>query len=201
MAFELKQSLRLTQQLLMTPQLQQAIKLLQLSRMELEQFVATQLAENPCLEEGVSESQEEVAQAEREQERTEEQVISDQIKEASSIVDSTGGDDKDGGEADWEAANRYQEQQASSSTASRKNASDEEHPNYENMVTKANTLQEHLMSQVGELDFDEQEQKIATVLIGNIDDRGYLLMTTQEIATNESFEVDQVEERPLRVDD
>jgi RNA polymerase sigma-54 factor len=64
MAFELKQSLKLTQQLLMTPQLQQAIKLLQLSRQELEQFVASQVAENPCLEEDAIESPEEAAQVE-----------------------------------------------------------------------------------------------------------------------------------------
>lgn len=196
MGFELKQSLKLTQQLLMTPQLQQAIKLLQLSRMELEQFVATQLAENPCLEEGVAESPEEAAQVERERERTEEQVVQDQIKEASSIVDSTGADkNNEGSEADWDQMSRYQEQQGpAGTTASRKNASDEEHPNYENMVTKASTLQEHLMSQVGEMDFDEAEKKIATVLIGNIDDRGYLVLTTQEIADNEKFELEQVED-------
>ena len=46
MALDLKQSLKLGQQLLMTPQLQQAIKMLQLSRIELEQFVNAQLAEN-----------------------------------------------------------------------------------------------------------------------------------------------------------
>ena len=66
MAFDLKQSLKLSQQLLMTPQLQQAIKLLQLSRLELEEFVTSQLAENPVLEEGVVESQEERIHVERE---------------------------------------------------------------------------------------------------------------------------------------
>ena len=61
MALDLKQSLKLGQQLLMTPQLQQAIKMLQLSRIELlEQFVNAQLAENPVLEEGVVESAEEI---------------------------------------------------------------------------------------------------------------------------------------------
>jgi RNA polymerase sigma-54 factor len=65
MAFELKQSLKLTQQLLMTPQLQQAIKLLQLSRLELEQFVSQQLSENPCLEEGQADSPDDAAQVER----------------------------------------------------------------------------------------------------------------------------------------
>ena len=48
---ELKQYLKLSQQLVMTPQLQQAIKLLQFSRVELEQHVQEQMLENPVLEE------------------------------------------------------------------------------------------------------------------------------------------------------
>ena len=49
---ELKQQLKLSQQLIMTPQLQQAIKLLQMSRMELSELVQEELLENPILEEG-----------------------------------------------------------------------------------------------------------------------------------------------------
>src|SRR4029077_3919216 len=51
MALEIKQSLRLSQQLVMTPQLQQAIKLLQLNRMELAEVVNQEMMENPILEE------------------------------------------------------------------------------------------------------------------------------------------------------
>ena len=51
MAIELKQQLKLSQQLVMTPQLQQAIKLLQLSRLELVNLVQKELEENPVLEE------------------------------------------------------------------------------------------------------------------------------------------------------
>jgi len=50
MAMELKQNLRLTQTLVMTPQLQQAIKLLQLSRMELLETVREEMETNPLLE-------------------------------------------------------------------------------------------------------------------------------------------------------
>ena len=53
MALELKQQLRLSQQLVMTPQLQQAIKLLQLSRIELVDLVQKELEENPVLEESL----------------------------------------------------------------------------------------------------------------------------------------------------
>src|SRR6478752_5238569 len=51
MALEIKQSLKLSQQLAMTPQLQQAIKLLQLNRMELQEVVNQEMMENPILEE------------------------------------------------------------------------------------------------------------------------------------------------------
>jgi len=51
MTFELKQSLKLSQQLIMTPQLQQAIKLLQLSRIELVDMIQQEMEENPLLEE------------------------------------------------------------------------------------------------------------------------------------------------------
>jgi len=55
MAFELKQNLKLTQQLIMTPQLQQAIKLLQLSRLELVDTISQEMEENPLLEEALTE--------------------------------------------------------------------------------------------------------------------------------------------------
>src|SRR3970282_1982520 len=66
MALELRQSLKLTQQLVMTPQLQQAIKLLQLSRLELQQAVLEELEVNPVLEEDVEGEPEERAEAEGE---------------------------------------------------------------------------------------------------------------------------------------
>ena len=50
MALEIRQVQKLAQQLVMTPQLQQAIKLLQLSRIELQEMVTTELEENPALE-------------------------------------------------------------------------------------------------------------------------------------------------------
>ena len=51
MAMKLQMDMRLSQRLVMTPQLQQAIKLLQMSRLELEQTVSEYLTENPLLEE------------------------------------------------------------------------------------------------------------------------------------------------------
>src|SRR3989339_734153 len=71
MAFELKQNLKLTQQLIMTPQLQQAIKLLQLSRLDLMDAVNQEIEENPLLEEVMSDEDPE-AEKKIEPEQTEE---------------------------------------------------------------------------------------------------------------------------------
>src|SRR5437868_1504905 len=58
MSIEMKQSLKQSLQLVMTPQLQQAIKLLQLSRMELVDVVREEMMENPILEDGAETAQE-----------------------------------------------------------------------------------------------------------------------------------------------
>ncbi len=51
MALEMKVALKMSQQLVMTPQLQQAIKLLQLNHVELAEHIAEEMVENPALEE------------------------------------------------------------------------------------------------------------------------------------------------------
>ncbi|MGD8996392.1 MAG: hypothetical protein PVH34_14330, partial [Syntrophobacterales bacterium] len=67
MAIELRQHLKLAQQLIMTPQLQQAIKLLQLSRLELLETISEELQENPLLEESQDVGPEQEDQAQKEQ--------------------------------------------------------------------------------------------------------------------------------------
>ena len=88
MAIKIGQSLGLGQNLTMTPQLQQAIKLLQLSRLELEQFVETQIAENPVLEEVGPEATDDYSPIEKE--FTESEAVSGRLEEASAIVDQVG---------------------------------------------------------------------------------------------------------------
>ena len=131
MALDLRQSLKLSQQLLMTPQLQQAIKLLQLSRIELEQFVSQQLAENPILEEA-SESQD---NAEKDSvERTSDDVMQDQLSSVSSIVDDVAEGEKK--EIDWEALSRVQEASSQPASANKKSHDDEPTTDEEGYVKK-----------------------------------------------------------------
>src|SRR5574338_1464264 len=72
MALEIKQQQRMSQTLVITPQLRQAIKILQVSRAELEQLVEEELEENPVLEEAVTDERE--ATPEEEPPRTEERL-------------------------------------------------------------------------------------------------------------------------------
>lgn len=182
--------LSLGQGLLMTPQLQQAIKLLQLSRLELEQFVETQLAENPVLEELPIDSNDELSRFERE--TTETQVVSDRLEAASSIVDKVSKDDKP--DVDWDSLARYEESRNQASAGGQRGQGDEDDVgNYENLATKANTIQEHLQQQVTECDFQEQEKIIATMIVGNIDDRGYLTLSLEDICTQEQFDLELAE--------
>ena len=190
MAFDLKQSMKLGQQLLMTPQLQQAIKLLQLSRLELEDFVTQQLVENPTLEEGINESMEERIQVERERDRTEDQVVNERMGEAAQIVESVGEDKA--GEMDWETFSRLQDFNNPPSSSSKRD-NDDEFPSHENL-SKVGTLQDHLLAQIGEMDLDELEKDAAALVIGNIDDRGYLQASLQEMADKENLDFDLLED-------
>ena len=176
MSLDLKQSLRLTQQLLMTPQLQQAIKLLQLSRLELEEFVASQIVENPVLEDVTPEPAPELANEkgeEREQER-----------EPDAEPDF-----------DFKALKNDAEGFLASPGMGRSNSSAyrEDDVNYENLITKPKTLQDYLSSQVGEIQFDEKEREIALKIVGNITDDGYLDLDLVKMCEEDQVEMDLVE--------
>src|SRR5580658_297715 len=98
MGLEIKQSLRLSQQLVMTPQLQQAIKLLQLNRMELQEVVNQEMMENPILEEvtetpegeNAPETGDDASSPEAEQTREEDSFIKPKTQEEQLV---TGKDD------------------------------------------------------------------------------------------------------------
>src|ERR1700752_3104535 len=91
---QLKTSLKLSQQLRMTPQLQQAIKLLQLSRLELETAVRKELDENPVLEEIQEGADEKGTKPTKEEASVEAQTPAEQAAES---------DPRSGEEFEWES--------------------------------------------------------------------------------------------------
>jgi len=164
---EIKQQLRLSQQLVMTPQLQQAIKLLQLSRLELIDEVRKELDNNPVL----SEEEPDLRGRERAQEtrRTEQ---AEREYESATRSDDSRATEKATREVDWEKflENRTQQNPGPSGGS----AGFDDLPPIEQNLTRARTLQDHLMWQLQMSDFTGAERGFAELVIGNLDDRGYL---------------------------
>ncbi|OPY84891.1 MAG: RNA polymerase sigma-54 factor [Smithella sp. PtaU1.Bin162] len=175
MAFELKQNLKLSQQLIMTPQLQQAIKLLQLSRLELVDTINQEMEENPLLEEAaLDEGNEEEVRPIGEDDV---QVIENQdVKVIDRTEELTGeGDGRE--EFDW--SNYLEDYGPVGVSYDRKDA---ESPVWDNIVTESKSLTSHLMWQMKLSPLTEEEMRVGSQIIGNLDQNGYLCATIQEIA-------------------
>jgi len=186
MAFELKQNLKLAQQLVMTPQLQQAIKLLQLSRLEMVDMINQEMEENPLLEENaVEDFSEEEAPVENDTLMT---LQGDEIKAVEHTTEITGeGDGRE--DFDWD---NYLEDYGPVGTTYEKR--DDDSPSWDNLLTKTPSLTDHLMWQLKLSNFTELEMRIGEQIIGNIDQNGYLAATIEEIALQECIEPSTVEE-------
>lgn len=167
MGLELSFQLKMSQQLVMTPQLQQAIKLLQLSRTDLIDAVREELLENPLLDEQseISASEAKVESAEDVRRREEKK---DQTAEATGEAEIKESDQQ----IDWEAYfENYSSPMPGTGT---QRLRDDDLPGYEATLTRETTLFDHLLWQLQVSDFTEQEEAVAVALIGNINDEGYL---------------------------
>ena len=225
MAIELKQQLRISQQLVMTPQLQQAIKLLQLNQLELVNLVEQELQENPCLEEDEREDDTpgEIADATPAEEggeaasETASETPGETAAEAEAsaaegpaeLTDPVEGPDftPDEAAASTETADEptdaekiadvewddYMDSHPQTGLEGRVGGEDDERRSLEATLTKRPTLAEHLEWQMQLSDFDAEESAIAEWIIGNLDDRGYLRATVEEIARQVHVEVEAVE--------
>lgn len=171
MALEIRQQLKLSQQLVMTPQLQQAIKLLQLSRMELMDVVREELEENPVLEEGL-EAAEEKTQAEE-----------DLIAQAPELQSPEGaqevGGERDGmADIDWKT---YLESYSLGGSTADSYEDDDDRPSFENLLTRKPSLSDHLLWQLNLSPLEDRDRVIASEIIGNVDDDGYLQVSIEEL--------------------
>ncbi|MEM7582002.1 MAG: RNA polymerase factor sigma-54 [Acidobacteriota bacterium] len=160
MALEQKLSLKLAQKLVMTPSLQQAIKLLQMTRLELEGVLTQEMVENPLLEE--SEPMEEAATQEpaaEEPEITEKDALADVDLDAffSDYAES------------WEGAGQasvFEERQG---------------PPLENTLAREADLYDNLLWQLHMMTIPPLKREIAELIIGNLDPDGFLVATIEEI--------------------
>src|SRR6266852_5580158 len=181
MAMELKQQLKLTQQLVMTPQLQQAIKLLQLSRMELLEQVREEMEQNPLLEQ--PDEQEDLSDK-APGEASLEAANAEPATNAEAPVPEKAVELKVDGEGppeiDWEAYfNSYQFNEQST-TSNRGSLPTGDQPSFEANLVRRVDLFQHLSEQFGLLRLNDAERRIGLLILGNLDDGGYLKLQDVE---------------------
>jgi len=176
MAIELRQELRLSQQLIMTPQLQMAIKLLQLNRLELQDMINRELEENPALEE-VQETAEENTL-----EQTE--VKADTISSTKEVTI----DEKFRDDVDW---SNYFDEYASPGKIHFESEK-KEALNFENFTANKESLDGHLLWQLLMISPTKEEENIGSLVIGNLDKDGFLDASIDEIAKESGFSPEKV---------
>ena len=185
MAIKVSQTMKQTQGLKMTPQLQQAIKLLTLTHLEMTNVIAEEMVENPMLEEldGSNSSDGETAATEERLTMQNEEATSDRFQEEGPV-------NKD--EFDWQS---YIETYNSTSSSPPNMATQDfdELPNYENIVSKGQTLVDHLEWQLRMEELDEESLNFGMSIIHNINDDGYLSLPFEEILKD--FKIDKDTER------
>ncbi len=182
MGLELKQHMKMTQQLVMTPQLQQAIKLLQLSRMELVDLIRTEVTENPLLE-GADDPEEEPVQSGDSPAEVADHESKPEPKEGEKSEEVKG--EEGANEIDWDQYLDHYQLQGHTAPSNR-NLTDEEMPGFEATLTRKTDLVDHLSWQLRLTNLSRDEERIAMLIVGNLDDDGYFKMPAVEGESEES---------------
>src|SRR5262245_62751981 len=185
MALEQKLSVRMSQRLIMTPSLQQAIKLLQMSKLELVDEIQQELTENPVLEESAEEAATPAERAEAEPAPAE----TTEAREAS-----------EAGEAEAEPADPFDDidyesyfQDVEGSFVPRGPIdTGEEFPSFESTLAKTPNLADHLTWQLDMTAADARTKEIGQAIIGKLNEDGYLRASLEELREMGEFTADEV---------
>ncbi len=170
--------IRQSQNLVMTPQLQQAIKLLQLSNQELNEFVEEEIAQNPLLEKKESESDSTSADA------PEEKSAKD---ESGNYDDDWTDNDSAEGQADFDPGSAN----ATIGAGGSRNF-DSLDDAFENSMSRAETLREHLAEQLNMAFDDAKDRMIGGLLIDSLDEAGYLRSSVTELSERLGCSVERI---------
>jgi RNA polymerase sigma-54 factor len=174
MAISQKLHTKLVQKLILTPSLQQAIKLLPMSTLELADLLNQEMVENPLLEEVPTE---ELQPAEQQQ---------PEKQEAQPAVEKP--DTWDDADYDYFFGDYLDDGYRSRTPSEVK-----ELPPIENTLSSAASLSDHLLWQLAMQTEDEDVKEIGGAIIGNLDDDGYLVASVEEIAAMGEWPVAEVE--------
>ncbi|KAA1176445.1 RNA polymerase factor sigma-54 [Marinobacter salinexigens] len=199
--------LKLGQSLTMTPQLQQAIRLLQLSTLDLQQEIQQALESNPMLETNEDDEQPEPAAADN----SETSNDTDTSADSESLTDSSSDWDEPEDAPDWASENEVPDNipddlpvdtawddiyQSAPAPAVRND--DENDHDFETRNSPTETLQDHLEWQLNLTPLSEGDLAIAHSLLDAVDERGYLTSPLEEIHAGL---IDESDEEPLELDE
>ena len=180
--------MRQSQSLVMTPQLQQAIKLLQLSNIELAEFVAEEIERNPLLERGETAAQADLDSQDDKSKGRDELSLdgSDGIGTARDAVDASDSDMYEAGTGSDEARTANSQSGPSASTdwstvGSGRGGSDDF--DFEGSLTSEKTLHQHLHDQLAMAGLSQADSLIGARLIDETDDAGFCKIDLDEVAT------------------
>jgi len=169
MALENRLDLRLTQRLILTPQLQQAIKLLQLPQLELAQVLTQELVDNPFLEESLEEPE---VEAYPEEEST--VTVSEDSSDTEISFDKL---------TNFGVDDYFDERSSDGRDLGYFSPGLDEQPSYELFYSKRPDIYDHLLWQLRLCNADDEVRRTAEAVIGNIDEDGYLRVSDDELSS------------------
>ena len=165
----LSQTQSLSQQQVLAPQLQQSLQILQAPMLELRNLIQQEIQTNPTLEDDSNEPTIE----DKQQEREEFQEEFDRLAKL---------------DEEWRD---YMSQSASYS--GRSSEDEERRQFFFDSLVKEETLQQHLFEQVRSSEMEQADRTLAELVIGNIDERGFLQSSPEEIAQNTGMEAEDIQ--------
>ncbi|HEU5413910.1 MAG TPA: RNA polymerase factor sigma-54 [Candidatus Angelobacter sp.] len=186
-----KLNLKVAQKQILTPGLVQMVSVLALNKLELREMINTEMVENPVLEELDSSVPllDEVAGREEAREREAAQELQDSAKTQETTPDSEKKDPFD--EIDFGSFFRdYLDPGYRSSS----DMEEIERPSFENFLSKPANLTDHLMWQLGSLNVTRQTAAAAELVIGNLNEEGYLTASEDELLGIVAIEQDQAQD-------
>ncbi|WP_179397148.1 RNA polymerase factor sigma-54 [Marinobacter sp. ANT_B65] len=200
--------LKLGQSLTMTPQLQQAIRLLQLSTLDLQQEIQQALESNPLLEN--SEDDEQIESPSADSDQNQDSSAVEMSAEATADTPTSDWDESETG-PDWQSENEipdtlpddlpvdtaWEDVYQSAPAPAARNDDENDH-DFETRNSPTETLRDHLEWQLNLTPLNERDQAIAHALMDAVDERGYLTSPVEDIYAGLT---DDTDEDPLEIDE
>jgi len=172
--------LRLSQKLLITPQLQQAIKMLQMSRLEMQQVIHQEMVENPLLEEMTEEGADDAEPSDGTDNVAEQadltlQGVADieRNPDAEESLSQTAMEDFP---YQWEDENNFND------GTEHEARGEEDRSSYDRTLRQPTSIVDHLLWQLRLTSLSDAEKALGAEIIGNLNDDGYLVLSTEELA-------------------